>query len=117
MELEQIREYCLAKKHVTEDMPFGDGTLCYRVMDKIFLLANISSKPLRINLKCDPENAEALRDKFENVVPSYHMNKKHWNTIIIDHSLKSSYIKEWIDWSYQLIVASLPKSIRKDFEN
>ncbi len=112
LELEQIREYCLSKNNVTEDMPFGDETLCFRVMEKVFLLTGINAKPLHINLKCDPERALILREEHKSIMPGYHMNKKHWNTIIIDGSIKNSLIKELIDHSYNLVVQTLPKTLR-----
>jgi len=114
--LEQIREYCLSKNNVAEDMPFGEETLCFRVLGKIFLLTGINGKPLQINLKCDPERAIILREEHESIIPGYHMNKKHWNTLIIDGSLKYSLVKELIDHSHNLIVASLPKLVRDKIE-
>lgn len=110
MNIEQIREYCLKKKGVTEEFPFDEETLVYKVAGKIFLLASLESIPLQINLKCDPEKAVELREEYEAVQPGYHMNKKHWNTIIIDGSVSTKKILEWIDDSYQLVMAGLKKS-------
>ena len=109
MDVETLRSYCLSKKAVTEDFPFGEDTLVFRVMNKIFLLVSLSSSPLQFNAKCAPEKAIELREQYEAIIPGYHMNKKHWNTVILDGSLSTSLIKEIIDNSYELIVQSLPK--------
>ena len=110
MNIEQIREYCIKKNCVTEEFPFDEETLVFKVMGKIFLLASLKSIPLQINLKCDPENAVEIREEYEAVQPGYHMNKKHWNTISIDGSVPAKKIFEWIDNSYRLVVAGLKKS-------
>ena len=112
MHIETLREYCLSKKAVTEDFPFGETTLVFRVKAKIFLLVSLGADPLQFNAKCDPEKAMELREAYDAVKPGYHMNKKHWNTIIIDGSISSKLIKEMIDDSYNLIVQSLPKKIK-----
>jgi len=113
MNIEQIREFCLKKKGVTEEFPFDEETLVFKVAGKIFLLASLESIPLQINLKCDPEKAVELREEYESVQPGYHMNKIHWNTIIVDGSVSVNKIFEWIDDSYNLVVAGLKKSERK----
>lgn len=110
MNIEQIREYCLKKKGVTEEFPFDEETLVFKVAGKMFLLTSLESIPLQINLKCDPEKAVELREEYEAVQPGYHMNKKHWNTIIVDGSVPTKQIFEWIDDSYNLVVAGLNKS-------
>ncbi len=112
MNIEQIREYCLSLQGVTEDMPFGDDTLVFRVMNKIFALVNLEGE-IRINLKCDPARAIVLREEFSSIIPGYHMNKRHWNTMIMDGNLKKDLITSLIDHSYELIVISLPK-IKKE---
>ena len=114
MDIETLREYCLSKKAVTEDFPFGETTLVFRVKEKIFLLVALDADPLQFNAKCDPDKAAELREMYDAVKPGYHMNKKHWNTILIDGSISSKLIKEMIDDSYNLIVQSLPKKIRDD---
>jgi predicted DNA-binding protein (MmcQ/YjbR family) len=111
MNIEQIREYCLKKKGVTEEFPFDAETLVFKVAGKIFLLASLESIPLQINLKCDPEKAIEMREEYEAVQPGYHMNKNHWNTIILDGSVSVRNIFEWIDDSYRLVVAGLKKSV------
>lgn len=107
MNIEIIRKYCLAKPGVTEGFPFGEDTLVFKVASKIFLLAGLDEIPLRINLKSDPEKAIELREKYESVLPGYHMNKKHWNTVIIDGSVSRNELIEWIDDSYNLVVKNL----------
>ena len=116
MNIEQIREYCLKKKGVTEEFPFDEETLVFKVAGKIFLLASLEAIPLQINLKCDPEKAIELREEYESVQPGYHMNKKHWNTIILDGTVSPNCLFEWIDDSYSLVIAGLKKSERKKLE-
>lgn len=113
MNIEQIREHCLKKKGVTEEFPFNEDTLVFKVAGKIFLLASLETIPLQINLKCDPEKAIELREEYDSVQPGYHMNKKHWNTIIIDGTIPINKIFDWIDDSYLLVVAGLNKNERK----
>jgi predicted DNA-binding protein (MmcQ/YjbR family) len=110
MNIEQIREYCLKKKGVTEEFPFDEETLVFKVMGKIFILASLDSIPLQVNLKCDPEKAIELREEYEAVQPGYHMNKRHWNTVIIDGSVPNKNILEWIDHSYNLVAEGLKKA-------
>jgi len=116
MNIEQIREYCFKKKGVTEEFPFDEETLVFKVAGKIFLLASLESIPLQINLKCDPEKAIELREEYESVQPGYHMNKKHWNTIIIDGTVPARKVFEWIDDSYNLVVSGLKNSEKKLLE-
>jgi len=113
MNIETLREYCLSKKAVTEDFPFGESTLVLRVKGKIFLLLALDTVPLQFNAKCDPEKAIELREAYDAIIPGYHMNKKHWNTIIIDDSLSTKLLKEIIDDSYDLVVQSLSKKERE----
>jgi len=103
MNIESIREYCLNKPCVEEGFPFGESVLVFKVNNKIFLLASLDTSPLQFNVKCNPLKAEALREQFTSVLPGYHMNKKHWNTIIVDGSINAQLIKEWIDDSYNLV--------------
>ena len=110
MNIEQIREYCLKKKGVTEEFPFDEETLVFKVMGKIFLLASLESYPLQINLKCDPEKAIELIEEYDAVQPGYHMNKKHWNTVVLDGSVPTLKIRGWIDDSYKLDSAGLKRS-------
>ena len=112
MNIESLREYCLSKKEVTESFPFGDTTLVFKVFDKMFALVNLD-EDLSINLKCDPEKAIELREKFSAVLPGYHMNKTHWNTIMVNSTVPDNLIKEWIDHSYVEVVKALPKNKQK----
>jgi len=108
MNIEEVRLYCLAKKGVTEDTPFGSDTLVFKVIGKMFALMNLEGA-LQLNLKCDPEEAIRLREEFDAVLPGYHMNKKHWNTIIVDGRITENQIRKWIDDSYRLVVLKLTK--------
>ncbi len=104
MNIESIREYILQKSSVIEGFPFGEDTLVFKVNDKIFLLAGLDSSPLHFNVKCDPEMSVQLReDHPESVLPGFHMNKKHWNTIIVDGRLTAKQLKKMIDDSYTLV--------------
>ena len=103
-DIELLREYVLQKPSVTEGFPFGGDTLVFKINNKIFLLVSLAATPLQFNVKCAPEKAIGLREEYgENILPGYHMNKKHWNTIIADGKLKDKLIKEMIDDSYQLV--------------
>jgi predicted DNA-binding protein (MmcQ/YjbR family) len=106
MDIETIRNYCLRKRGVTEELPFDEDSPVYKVIGKIFLIASLTT-PVSINLKCDPEKAAELREKYDAVTPGYHMNKKHWNTILLDGSVSTSLILEWIDDSYNLVAEGL----------
>lgn len=112
MDLESIRKYCLDKNGVTECFPFDEVTLVFKVTDKIFLLLSTDEFPMRMNLKFDPELAVELREKYDSVIPGYHMNKKHWNSIFIDGSVPDKELYKWIDDSYLLVVSTLKKSDR-----
>lgn len=111
MDIEQIREYALKKEFVTECMPFDDEIPVFKVYDKIFLLMNLRP-PYSINLKCDPERAIMLREEHEEIVPGYHMNKQHWNTVYLEGTIPAALFKEMIDHSYTLVLNSIPKSKR-----
>lgn len=103
MNIEELREYALSLGDVEECMPFGDEVLVFKVSAKMFLLTNIYEQPLQFNAKCDPAKAIELREQYESILPGYHMNKKHWNTIIIDGSLNRKMIKQLIKDSYDLV--------------
>lgn len=113
MNIESFREYCLRKNGVTEEFPFGEDTLVFKVAGKIFALTDLVKVPFKVNLKCDPELAVELREKYDCVQPGYHMNKKHWNTVTIDGSIPVSELKGMIDNSYNLVVTGLKKSLRE----
>ncbi len=114
MNAEKIRDYCLKKRgRITEGFPFGEGVLVFKADGKIFLLLNLDSAPLSMNLKCDPELAIELRERYEGVRPGYHMNKKHWNTVLLDGSIPPVEIRSMIDHSYEQTVRGLKKSVRQ----
>jgi predicted DNA-binding protein (MmcQ/YjbR family) len=106
MNIETIRNYCLQKPNVEETLPFGPDVIVFKVNNKVFLLLPLDTEVLQFNVKCDPELALELREQYTSVLPGYHMNKKHWNTIMVDGSVSSVKIKEWIDHSYSLITES-----------
>lgn len=103
MNVEELREYTLSLPDVAESFPFGEETLVFKTNDKIFLLVSLSSTPLQFNVKCDPEYAIELREQFSCILPGYHMNKKHWNTILVDGMLTNAQIKKFINDSYCLV--------------
>ncbi|MDP3353491.1 MAG: MmcQ/YjbR family DNA-binding protein [Flavobacteriaceae bacterium] len=111
MNIEEYREYCIVKKAVTEGFPFDQTTLVFKVAGKMFAITSLN-QPFRISLKCDPDRAIELREQYPCIIPGYHLNKKLWNTITVDGTLSDDFLKELIDHSYELIVASLPKSKR-----
>ncbi|MCU0379636.1 MAG: MmcQ/YjbR family DNA-binding protein [Chitinophagaceae bacterium] len=103
MNLEALREYCLSKPGTEETLPFGPDTLVFKVNGKAYLLMPLDEEDLRFNVKCDPDLAVELRAEYACVLPGYHMNKKHWNTIVVDGSVPRSRLLEWIDHSYALV--------------
>ncbi len=103
MNIEEIRQYCLEKVGTTEDFPFDESTLVFRIEGKIFLLCPLDKKPICINLKCNPEKAIELREKYDFVVAGFHMNKRHWNTVYIEDVYDESELYQWIDHSYDLV--------------
>jgi predicted DNA-binding protein (MmcQ/YjbR family) len=109
MNIEILREYCISKNGAEECLPFGPDTLVYKVKGKIFALISLDGE-LSINLKCNPSLALELREKFRAVIPGYHMNKKHWNTVCIDGSVPDKNIFEMIDHSYNLVAGEKNKS-------
>ena len=113
MDIESLREYCLSKKAVKEEFPFGDSTLVFKVKGKIFLIVGLDQTPLQFNVKCDPEWAAELREEYDAILPGYHMNKKHWNTVLVDGRLGEKMLREMIDHSYGLVVNSLNQKDRK----
>lgn len=112
MDIEQFREFCLSLPDVTEEFPFGPGTLVYKVKGKLFALTDIELFE-SINVKCDPELAVELRERYAGVLPGYHMNKQHWNTVMMDQSIPDKLILEWVSNSYNLVKSKLPKTKKK----
>jgi len=113
MNIEEIRDYCISKPGSSEGFPFDEVTLVFKVAGKMFALINLDGNP-SINLKCDPEKVLELREEFESVKPGYHMNKKHWNTIMLDGRIPDDRLRAWIKDSYNLVVAKLPKVVREE---
>lgn len=116
MNIEEYREYCMNKPMVTEEFPFDEVTLVFKVAGKMFALTGLDGD-FSINLKCDPEKAIELREQHSCVKPGYHMSKKHWNTIMIDGSVSDELLRQWIDHSYILVVDKLPKKIKEELNN
>jgi predicted DNA-binding protein (MmcQ/YjbR family) len=116
MNIESLRQYCLSLKAVTEDTPFGEDTLVFRVMDKIFALTSLDVEGCRVNLKCDPDYAVELREQHEDIQPGFHMNKKHWNTVYCENGLEDKLIKSLVTHAYDMVVKSLPKAKREILE-
>ena len=109
MDLAQFREYCLRKPGAIEGMPFGPDVLVFKVSGKMFALAALDELPTTVNLKCDPDLALELRDRYEQVTPGYHMNKKHWNSVGIQGGIPDPELRKMIDHSYDLVAKGLPK--------
>jgi predicted DNA-binding protein (MmcQ/YjbR family) len=112
MDVADFREYCLTKPHATESTPFGETVLVFKVGGKMFALVALNEFPATANLKCDPDLALELRDRYEQVQPGYHMNKKHWNTVEIESGIPEPELRKMIDHSYDLVLKSLPRAKR-----
>jgi len=112
MNIESFREYCLSKPKATEGTPFGPDNIVFKVGGKMFALAALDEVPPATNLKCNPDLALELRDRYEQVRPGYHMNKKHWNTVVLDGVIPEREVRKMIDHSYDLVARSLPKAKR-----
>lgn len=116
MNIEEFRDYCLLKPGTTEETPFGPDTLVFKVMNKMYALTGIDTFEF-INLKCDPEYAIELREKYDGSIrPGYHMNKQQWNSVDTDGAVPDDLIRQLIDDSYDLIVAKLPKKIKEELD-
>lgn len=115
MDIEAFRMFCLSKKGVTEEFPFGPETLVYKVMGKAFALAGLDSDIFTVNLKCDPEYALELRDQYEEIKPGFHMNKKHWNTVLFEGgTLSDDFLRSLVTHSYDRVVSGLPKNLKTE---
>ncbi len=112
MYLEDYRDFCLSLPHATESMPFGENTLVFKVGDKMFSLIDIEVFE-SVNLKCDPELAIQLREEYPGVLPGYHMNKKHWNTVQTDGSISDELLREWTVMSYELVKKGLSRKVKE----
>ena len=117
MNIEELRAYCLSKKGVTEEFPFDEVTLVFKVMGKMFALTGLDAEESTVNLKCKPDYAIELREEFpEDIFPGYHMNKQHWNTVNYSGGLMDAFVKELVDHSYELVVAGLTKMQREELK-
>lgn len=112
MNIEEFRIYCLSKPMVMEDFPFDQTTLVFKVCGKIFALTGLDNIEFKVNLKCDPDRSIELREEYESIRAGFHMNKKHWNTVIVDGSFPEDLFRELIDHSYDLVIRGLPKKLR-----
>jgi len=112
MTLDYFREYCLSFKGTTEELPFDENTLVFKVLGKMFALCNMMSFEFT-NLKCDPEKAVNLREEHAEITPAWHMNKKHWNSVSFMGDLSDQQIENWIEDSYNLVVKNMPKKLRE----
>ncbi|MCB9451901.1 MAG: MmcQ/YjbR family DNA-binding protein [Anaerolineaceae bacterium] len=111
---EALRQACLSQKGVFEDFPFGPEAAVYKVANKMFALIPVNTSPASISLKCDPTFAEILRQSYPAITPGYHLNKKHWNSIVVDGTIPDDELLEMIDQSYRLVFKSLPKRVREE---
>lgn len=116
MNIEEFREYCLSKKGVEETFPFGEETLVFKVLGKMFALTGLDGELFTANLKCDPDRAIELREHYPQVRPGYHMNKKHWNTVEFETGLNDELLIDLIDHSYELVVQKMPKKMREELK-
>jgi len=114
MNIEDLRAYCISLKGVEETLPFGPDNLVMKVMGKMFCLISLDAHPLSCNLKCNPELVDDLREKYTGVLPGYHMNKRHWNTIVFDGSFSDTDALLWVDDSYALVVNSLTQQLKNE---
>ena len=112
MHLDELRDHCLAKPGVTEGFPFDNETLVFKVASKMFALASLERTPPSVNLKCDPERALELRERYSDVRPGYHMNKMHWNTVGLRGDVPSTTVRGLVDHSYELVVSTLTRAAR-----
>lgn len=121
MHIDELQDYCMNKKGVTAEFPFDEVTLVFKVMGKMFCLAGLDrferGEP-SINLKCDPEKAIALREEYDGaVIPGYHSNKKHWNTVLLDRDIPQQELRSWIDHSYELVASKLTRADKEILKN
>lgn len=115
MNIEEFREYCIAKKGVTESFPFDEKTLVFKVMEKMFALSSLENQPSKANLKCDPERSITLREEYDGLItPGFHMSKLHWNTVELEMNIPHKLLCELIDHSYDLVVNKLTKKLKEE---
>lgn len=114
MNIEDFRFHCINKVGVTEEFPFDESTLVFKVMGKMFALSSLKEVEARANLKCDPDRAIELREEYSDIIPGYHMSKKHWNTVYLERELEDKMIRELTDHSYDLVVSKLTKKLKEE---
>lgn len=112
MDIEALRSHCLSKQGVTEEFPFDEVTLVFKVLGKIFIISPLDEESFRFSFKCDPETALEIREKHACVAPAWHMNKTHWNSVEVDGSVADRELLSWVDHSYEQVVKGLPKKVR-----
>ena len=112
MTFRELHDYCISKPGAQETFPFGEEALVFKVAGKMFALTNVERLPLSVSLKCDPDRAVELRERYAAVQPGYHLNKAHWNTVELDGSIPDADVRSWIDDSYELVVRGLPRGDR-----
>ncbi|MBW1708710.1 MAG: MmcQ/YjbR family DNA-binding protein [Deltaproteobacteria bacterium] len=117
MDIDTLRAYLLKKPEAKEEFPFGPEAMVFKVMGKMFALVAWAENPLRVSLKCDPDLALSLREVYKAVQPAYHMNKRHWNTVVLDKTVPNNEIFTMIDDSYELVVKGLKKTERAKIQN
>ena len=117
MDIETFRNYCLDKKGVTDSLPFDENTLVFKVLSKVFAITSLVQKPMTVNLKCDPERAIELREFHSEITPGFHMNKKHWNSVVFESDLPLSLLHELTDNSYNLVISKMTKKEKALLEN
>lgn len=115
--IEDVRDFCLSMKGVTEELPFNDETLIFKVVGKIFILIPLEKTPLQISLKCEPEKALNLREKYQEITPAKHMNKKHWNSVVTSPRISGNQLKNWITHSYSEVVKGLTIKQQQQLSN
>ena len=115
MNAAELREHCLSFSGAEETFPFGPSTSVFKVAGKMFALSELGADSLRVSVKCDPELAPALREAYPAVIPGYHLNKRHWNTVLIDGSLADQAIRDMVEDSYDLVVGALPRTERATY--
>lgn len=114
MTLENFKNYCISKPGTLEEFPFDFTTMVFKVGNKMYALTDIDDEPLRLSLKCEPMYAISLRQDYKSIIPGYHLNKQHWNTLIMDGTIPDKLIRQLIDHSYELVFKSLTKAKREE---
>ena len=117
MNIEELRTFCLSLKGATEDMPFEDEYLMFRIFGKWFTVVPLDDEELKISVKCDPEEAILLREKYKSVEAAWHFNKKYWNSIVLNQDMDDETVKQWIRHSLDQVLKKLPKKLQQEYLN